>query len=240
MEKLFLRAILAGEKLDVVDQQRIQRAVTALEFINPVVLQRPHHVADEAFRVDVSHARARVAGQDAVADGVHQVGLAEAHAAVQEQRVVRPAGVLRHLESAGPGELVALALDETVEGEVRVEARAAEKLAARRCGMLGWRRGAGNHFHAGPRHPRAHVDGDIQRLAAVVGCAGKFADPVQAVLPQPRHDIGVGRQQTQGITLADGLQGSDVGVELVRRQFVPEPVETLMPGGRHFASCASC
>ena len=40
MEELFLRAVLAGEELDVIDEQRIQRAVRGLELDHGVVLQR--------------------------------------------------------------------------------------------------------------------------------------------------------------------------------------------------------
>ena len=48
VEELFLRALLAGEELDVVDQQRIERAIRLLELVDGVVLQRLHHIADEA------------------------------------------------------------------------------------------------------------------------------------------------------------------------------------------------
>ncbi len=124
VEELFLRALLAGEELDVVDQQRIERAVRGLEFVDGVVLQRPHHVADEALRVHVGDARLRIALLHQVRDGVHQVGLAQTDAAVDEQRVVGAAGILGDLVRGRLGELVALALDEVREGEVGIEPRA--------------------------------------------------------------------------------------------------------------------
>src|SRR5690349_3171695 len=65
--------------------------------------------------------RRRVAREDVVADRVHQVRLTETDAAVDEQRVVSAAGVLRDLECGGPRELIALALDEAVERERDVE-----------------------------------------------------------------------------------------------------------------------
>jgi hypothetical protein len=55
-------------------------------------------------------------------DGVHQVRLAQPHAAIEEERV--EAGLrraLRHAAGAGMGELVGLADDEGVEGEALVE-----------------------------------------------------------------------------------------------------------------------
>ena len=58
-----------------------------------------------------------------VADGLHQVGLAEADAAVEEQRVVASRGVLGHRPAGGVGELVGAADDEVVELIARVELR---------------------------------------------------------------------------------------------------------------------
>jgi len=48
VEKFLLRALLAGEKLDIVDEQRVHRAVITLEFVDGIVLQRLHHIGDEA------------------------------------------------------------------------------------------------------------------------------------------------------------------------------------------------
>ncbi len=55
---------------------------------------------------------------------MHQVGLAEADAAIEEQRVERDARRLGDAARRGVGELVRLADDETLEGEAAVERRA--------------------------------------------------------------------------------------------------------------------
>jgi hypothetical protein len=57
MEELLLRALLAREELNVVDQQRIERAIRGLEIVDGVVLQRLDHVADEALAVHVGEPR---------------------------------------------------------------------------------------------------------------------------------------------------------------------------------------
>ena len=57
-------------------------------------------------------------------DRVHQVRLAETDAAVEKQRVVGVAGILRDLERGRLGELIALAFDEALEREIRIDARA--------------------------------------------------------------------------------------------------------------------
>ena len=56
-----------------------------------------------------------------VTHGLHQVCLTETDTAVNEQRVVRPARIFGDLHRRGFRELVALALDETVEREIRVQ-----------------------------------------------------------------------------------------------------------------------
>ena len=66
---------------------------------------------------------ARELGDDLVADGVHQVGLAEAHPAVQEERVVGVPGPLGDRQAGGVGEAVGRADDEVREGVAGVEVR---------------------------------------------------------------------------------------------------------------------
>ena len=55
---------------------------------------------------------------------MHQMGLAQADAAVQEQRIEAGAGrTFRDAPRAGVGELVRFADDKTLEGEARIERR---------------------------------------------------------------------------------------------------------------------
>ena len=95
------------------------------------MLQRFHHVADEAFGVDIGDARVGLARLDGVPDGMHQMGFAESDAAVDEERVVGRARVFSDLLCSGLGELVALADHEGLEGGVGVEARADHDAAGR-------------------------------------------------------------------------------------------------------------
>ena len=102
------------------------------------------------------------ARQDQVADRVHQVRLAETDAAVDEQRVVRAAGILRDLKRRRARELVALAFDEALERESLVEPRRRAS-----CGRA--------HLGLGPRparlaprrRPAADLDLDLRRAVAV-------------------------------------------------------------------------
>jgi len=86
-----------------------------------MALQGLDHLGHETLGVQIDHGGIGIVIDDHVADRMHQVGLAEPHATVDEQRVVAPAGIFGHLHGGGASELVGLALDEGVEGEVGIE-----------------------------------------------------------------------------------------------------------------------
>ena len=69
----------------------------------------------------VAHPLVAEHGADVVADRVQEVGLAQAGRAVDEQRVVGPAGALGHRQRGGVGEAVRRADDELVERVAGVE-----------------------------------------------------------------------------------------------------------------------
>ena len=58
-----------------------------------------------------------------MANGLHQVGFAHAHAAIEEERVVGLGWTLGHRLRRGMGELIARADDESIEGVAGVELR---------------------------------------------------------------------------------------------------------------------
>src|SRR3546814_2608951 len=77
MEEFFLRGVLAGEELDVVDEQRVDRAEAQLELVHALGAQGLDHRTDELLRTQVQHLAVRVVLAHQVAGGVHQVGLAQ-------------------------------------------------------------------------------------------------------------------------------------------------------------------
>ena len=124
VEELLLGAALVGEELYVVDQQQVERVVVALEFVEGFLLIGAHHVGHVLLGVDVTDACLRPPVGDLVADGLHEVRLAQADAAIDEQRVVRDTGVFRDLDRCSARKLVGLAGDEAVERKTAVQARA--------------------------------------------------------------------------------------------------------------------
>ena len=121
VEELFLRPLLVGDELDVVDEQEVDPPVAGAELVDLALLDRGDELVGELLGRGVDDALARELGDDLVADGVHQVGLAEAHAAVQEERVVGVARALRHGQAGRVGEAVGRPDDEVAEGVARVD-----------------------------------------------------------------------------------------------------------------------
>ena len=139
VEELLLGLDLALQELDVVDQQHVDVAVAALEPVLPVVADRVDELVGELLAGHVADLGAGVEAAHVVADGVQQVGLAQAGVAVDQQRVV---GLARRLGDRDRGrvrEPVGRADDEGLEGVLRVEpglergrrARAARRLRPR-------------------------------------------------------------------------------------------------------------
>jgi hypothetical protein len=132
VEELFLRLLAAREELDVVHQQDVAVvAVAVAELVDAVVLQRPDELVREALGREVEHARVRVVLEHAVPDGVHEVGLAEPDAAVDEERVVALAPRRRAGHRGGVRELVRGADD--VVGEAVAGIQAARGTRWRAC-----------------------------------------------------------------------------------------------------------
>jgi hypothetical protein len=121
VEELFLGPLLVGDELDVVDEEQVDPAVAGPELVDLALLDRGDELVRELLAGGIHHPLARELGDDLVADGVHQVGLAETHPAVQEQRVVGVPGSFGDGQAGGVGEPVGGPNDEVGEGVARVE-----------------------------------------------------------------------------------------------------------------------
>src|SRR5208283_4937489 len=88
-------------------------------------------VIGELFAGYVADGRLRLTALDLVADGLHEVSLAHANAAVEEQRVVGFGRTFGDGLASGVRELIARADDKSVESVARVELRSAIPVEAR-------------------------------------------------------------------------------------------------------------
>jgi hypothetical protein len=193
--------------------------------------------------VDVADLRGGVALQDVVAERLDEMRLAQTDTAIDEERVVRR-GVLGHLQSRPPGELVRLARDERREGEAGVEARLLVPPRQR------WR---GRHAR-GWFHGKRGLDGMTGREG--VAAAGATASPGLSVMASVigdrvpfglRRELGDAGEEAllhplqnetvlgeQPIAAACALEGKrpDPGVELLRRQLLAKRIEAALPEKR--------
>ena len=121
------------------------------------------------------------AAHEFVADGLHEVGLAEAGVTVEEERVVAAARGFGHGTRGGMGKAVARTNDEAVEGVALVEA----------CGAAGRTATAGVIRHGGVANLRGVHGAGFRRgyegHATEVGgdAAERVADGVHIVVAQP-------------------------------------------------------
>jgi len=112
VEEFLLRAVFAGEELDVVDEEDVDLAVAFAEPGEFAVLDGADVVVGELLGGDVENLEVLFVFLDEVADGLHQVGFAETDAAVEEERIVGARGGLGDGHGGGMGELVVHADDE--------------------------------------------------------------------------------------------------------------------------------
>ena len=84
MKELFLGPILVSEKLNVINQQGVDRPIEALKVIDGVQLKRLYHISDKSLRVQVDDLRIGVFATHGVTDSVHQVCLAEPNPTIQK------------------------------------------------------------------------------------------------------------------------------------------------------------
>ena len=75
MKKFLLGALLANQKLHVVDQDHVILAVPVAEVVHLIVAQRTHQIIEELFRRDVARQHVAVRLLHVVANGMQQVRL---------------------------------------------------------------------------------------------------------------------------------------------------------------------
>src|SRR5207245_3163975 len=84
VEKLLLGAPLVGKKLDVVDQQQVERMVVAFEFIKGFLLVSAYYVGNILLRMAIPDTRLRRLVGQVLADGLPRVRLSKRRAVVAQ------------------------------------------------------------------------------------------------------------------------------------------------------------
>ena len=119
VEELLLRLAFGAKELYVVEQQELHGAVAPAELIGPTLSDRGDEVVDELLRGDVESVDVDLAG--AQGDRLQEVSLAQAGAAVDEERVVVLSGFFGGREGRRRRDAVGVCDNERPEGVARVQ-----------------------------------------------------------------------------------------------------------------------
>src|SRR5437016_9587500 len=131
VKEFLLRSLLASEKLDVVNQENISLAITLPEFDEITVLDRVDEFVDEQLTRDVDHLHVSSFRPHILSDGLHQMGFAQANAAVNEQRIVRARRRLRDGKTGCVRDFIVRADDEGRSEEHTSELQSLTNLVCR-------------------------------------------------------------------------------------------------------------
>jgi len=116
VEKFLLGAFLAGDELDIIHGQQVGLAVFFLELGGGAVADGQNQLIGEFLALDIQELIIRVILAYLAADGIDEVGFAQAAAAVHKERVVAFGGVIGYRPGRGVGQAVAAAHHEGLEG----------------------------------------------------------------------------------------------------------------------------
>ena len=253
VEELLLRLHLALQELNVIDEQHVDVAVAALKVGRLVVADRVDEVVGELFGVHVSHLDVRIQAARVVADGVQQVGLAQARVAIDEQGVVGLGRGFGDRDGGGVRKAIARADDEGVEGVLAIESGHLHQLRHDRSPGLP-RSGIRNH---GERRSGGRLD-DRHSGSVLDQVIFGGIDPIDGGTSLREGGLGLVQGRIDGdrdahltaqaISEGRGDQLADLGLEDVlgvvignrdQRGVIEDPVEaslieesTLRPGER--------
>src|SRR2546423_12241848 len=121
VKEFLLRPLLAPKKLDIIDEQKIGLAIALSEFDEITVLDRIDELVDELFTREVDHLHVFSFRPHILPDGLHQMGFAQANAAVNEQWIVRARRRLRDGKTGGMRDFIVRADDERLECVPRIQ-----------------------------------------------------------------------------------------------------------------------
>jgi hypothetical protein len=121
MEKFFLRAIAAGEKVDVVDHEQIDMAIAMAELVHVAGLNRRDELVDEAVATEIENPGIGKFLEHLLAGSLKEMRFAQAYAAVDEERIISRARLFADSDACGMRQSVAGTGDEIFEDVIGVE-----------------------------------------------------------------------------------------------------------------------
>ena len=228
VEEFGLRPFLSGEKLDVVDQQHVDRSVALAKIEHAVVADRVDHFVHETLGRDVRELQISIVFEDVLTDGMHQMRLAEAHAAVDEQRVVRSRRRFGHGAAGGMRELIRGSDDERVERVAGIEACGRRSVRDAFRGLFERRRFLGAERNR--RRVGVWIADEAKRQIRAQHLGHRFGDDLRVVLRQPVLEERVRHANGHRIAVFGDERGRpEPGVERVPADLGLYTGEELIP-----------
>jgi len=121
MEKFFLTLLSFPQKLYIIDNQHIHRAVQILKIRQLSFFDGADEAVDKRLTTEELYRQSRLIPQAFMTDRVQQMGFAQAGIAVQKQGIVNRPGILADGDAACMGQPIARPDHETLEGIIRVQ-----------------------------------------------------------------------------------------------------------------------
>ena len=122
IKELFLGFFLIDDELEIVDNEDVEFAEFEVEFFAFAKFDGVDEIGIKVGNGGVEDFEGGIFSKKLVADGLDEVGLAEAGATIEEEGIIAVAGGVDDTASGGDGEVVVGADDEIVESVFLVEA----------------------------------------------------------------------------------------------------------------------
>ena len=126
MEKFFLRTFLTYNKLYIIDHKNIDGAVFFTKLVHRGCITASDGLDDLVGKFFGSHAdnlRIRIALQDEMTDGMHQVCFAESRSSINIERIVCFTRRFRNCERSGVGKTVIASDNECIKRIIGIQIR---------------------------------------------------------------------------------------------------------------------
>ena len=126
MEKFFLRTFLTYNKLYIIDHQNIDGAVFFPKLVHRGCITASDRLDDLVGEFLGSHAdnlRIRIALQDEMSDGMHQVCFAESRSSINIERIVCFTWRFRNCERSGVGKTIIASDNECIKRIIGIQIR---------------------------------------------------------------------------------------------------------------------
>ena len=129
MEKFLLGGFLAGDELNIINEEQVTFPVFVAEFHVFAAGNGGNQLVGEFVALDINDVRLWILAADVVGDGIQQVGLTHAGRAVDEQGIIHLPRIFGDGDGGTVGKPVAGADHEIIEGELGVKVHGGDGLA---------------------------------------------------------------------------------------------------------------